>query len=168
MPLPGDYPRDLQKLVFQAYRRTGHGDESLGEALAAADRSSAGVGSADAVSAWRRGVHAAPVGALQVMLEHAEDPRPILSVLCRRFGFEIVALATPATTGDLERAILLVGAGTGDIQRAWAKATHPDSAGGHELTPDERRHLADLIDEEIGQLVAIREQIRPSTPRVGL
>lgn len=162
MPLPGDYPRDLQKIVFQAYRRTGHGDESLGEALSAADRSGASVGSSDAVSAWRRGVHAAPIGALQVMLEHSEDPRPILSVLCRRYGFEVVALKAPKTVGELERAILLVGGGVGDIQREWAHARHPDSEAGPELSPAEREHLARMLDDEVAQLAAIREQILPS------
>lgn len=169
MPSPGDYPRDLQKVLFQAYRSTGLGDESLGEALAAADQSGSSVGSDDAVSAWRRGMNQAPIGALEVMLDHAGDlAKVILGKLCRRYGLEVVAVRVPKTVGELERSILLVGAGTGDIQRAWADATHPESDGGRDLTVTERHHLADLLDEEIGQLVAIREQVRPRTGTSGL
>lgn len=91
MPNPGDYGTDLQALTLEAYRELGLGDESLAAALA--ERDADGVGSIKLVSMWRRGNRTMPLGALDVLLEHAgAGAAQLLDVVARRYGCRAVPL----------------------------------------------------------------------------
>lgn len=159
MALPGDYGSDLQRLLLLAYKSTGLGDESLGEALQAADHSGRSVGSSKVVEAWRAGRSHMTLGALEVALEHCgpELAGRLLNVLCRRYGHEAVRLpGASSSTTPLKRRVLLIGAVTGDVQGAYAEATDPDGDGGAEITDDESDNLLELTGLAIQQLVTFQ------------
>jgi|AACY02.2.fsa_nt_gi hypothetical protein len=130
MPAPGSYPDTLQRLLFVAYKATGLGDASLGAALAASDRSGRSVGSEKVVEAWRSGRSSAPIGALEVVLDHCgyDHVRRILSPLCRKYGGEYVEI--PDTTED--------GPATG----AWSSRSAPSPASSRAPTPTPPTPLA--------------------------
>ncbi len=95
MASPGDYGSALQALALDAYRELGLGDESLAAALA--ERDADGVGSIKLVSMWRRGHRTMPLGALDVLLEHAgAGAVRVLDVVARRYGCRARPLSRPA------------------------------------------------------------------------
>jgi hypothetical protein len=172
-------PNGLQKAVFNAYKALRLGDVSLAHAISDRMEPAGGSVSEKLVAAWRAGaehVSEAPIGSLEVMLDHAgEHVGRILDAICRRYGHRAIAEAGSVGTPSEHLATLrlLAVAEVGDLCRLDPE--HPESDGGREVTTAElERQLKEWEELEavarrgVGEVRSRLEAARPRAVRSAL
>jgi len=120
------------------------------------------------VSHWIGARSHLPADILPCLADFTGRPELVFGPYVREVECEIVRVPhNPLGTRELIEMVLALGATLGRLQSGVIAARSPQSPGGEEITPEERKELGKTLDELIHLLVGIKEQLGPPREKLG-